>query len=511
MNRFLFSCSTRGLLPLSALALGAGTAAGQCVLTELQPVAPSSVALNDFFGCAVATDGSIIAIASKGDDDMGPDVGRVALYSFGSIDSNAPKQVLYPADAAPSKSFGSCLAISGGTMVIGAPLDDTVAPDAGAAYVFTKLGETWWQTQKLLPTVTVNGDKFGSSVAIDGNQLVVGTAGSSNRAYVYLRSGSTWSSVDPPLVPTHGNPIRSVAISANRIVIGTHAFAHIYHKPTTSWTHVGWIQKTAGFGTSVAVRGDLVVVGDPLVDGGKGKVFVVDVAAWGWPETLLVGNDSVAQDAFGSSIAFADGVLTVGSPGSNGQLGAVYCFQKPAAVWLQTIKSSAKNPIAGSKLGSSVAVGGQVSVSGAPDAANGGIAYVLAGKPSVLFEKFGAGCVGAGGFTPNLEADGCASGGGFVSLELDSCLGGSMAVILIGTHELPPGSGLGCPILIGGVLPVEIKVPLFGSSPGEGAISIAGSIPTGYGPFEFVAQAFAADPTLPGGYSSSNGVRVQVQ
>ena len=121
--------------------------------------------------------------------------------------------------------FGLSVAISGDTMVVGAYNEDSnatgvdgdqnnLASDAGAAYVFTRSGTTWSQQAYLKASNTHNtqfGDIFGYSVAISGDTLVVGAhgedsnatgvngdqannsmGGNSGAAYVFTRSGTTW-------------------------------------------------------------------------------------------------------------------------------------------------------------------------------------------------------------------------------------------------------------------------------------------------------------------------------
>ena len=118
---------------------------------------------------------------------------------------------------------GYSVAISGDTLVVGAHSEDSgatgvggdesddSAPSAGAAYVFVRSGATWSQQAYLKASNTGSGDYFGLSVAISGDTLVVGayregsgatgvggdesddSALQSGAAYVFVRSGATWS------------------------------------------------------------------------------------------------------------------------------------------------------------------------------------------------------------------------------------------------------------------------------------------------------------------------------
>ncbi len=108
------------------------------------------------------------------------------------------QQMLTPSDG-PVDSFGSAVALNGDTVVVGAPLDDTAGgQDSGSAYVFFRSGAAWNEQQKLTPSDGAGNDNFGTSVAISGDTAVVGSpladtadvdAGS---AYVFVRSATTW-------------------------------------------------------------------------------------------------------------------------------------------------------------------------------------------------------------------------------------------------------------------------------------------------------------------------------
>src|SRR6185436_11257806 len=99
-------------------------------------------------------------------------------------------------DAGSSDLFGFSMDIDGDTAVAGAVGDNS---SAGSAYVFIRSGTTWTQQQKLTPTPAVStGANFGGAVSISGNTILIGTSASddvpfnSGSAYVFVRSGTTW-------------------------------------------------------------------------------------------------------------------------------------------------------------------------------------------------------------------------------------------------------------------------------------------------------------------------------
>src|SRR5262245_29890946 len=84
-------------------------------------------------------------------------------------------QQVNASDAYHYDNFGSVMAVSGNTLVVGAATVDTNnGPDTGAAYVFVHDGTNWVQKQKLTASDGAQYDNFGAAVAIDGNLIVIG-------------------------------------------------------------------------------------------------------------------------------------------------------------------------------------------------------------------------------------------------------------------------------------------------------------------------------------------------
>jgi len=146
-------------------------------LTESAKLTASDGATNDFFGRDVAVSGDTIVIGAYG-DDIGPNTEQGSAYVFvkpaggwsGSLTESAK---LTASDGAALDRFGSSVAISGDTIVVGAPVN-------GAAYVFVKPPAGWIGDLSESATLTasdwVAGDAFGGfgSVAVNGATIVVG-------------------------------------------------------------------------------------------------------------------------------------------------------------------------------------------------------------------------------------------------------------------------------------------------------------------------------------------------
>ncbi len=150
---------------------------------------PAGGASGDQIGSSVALDGSTAIIGAPGTDGQ-----RGAAYVFvGEGSTWSSKTKLVASDAAPGDQLGSAVAVSGSTALLGA-YDRNSA--TGAAYVFTGSGSSWAQQKELLAQDATSGDRFGWTLAITGDTAIVGAplkAASQGAAYVFARSGGTWS------------------------------------------------------------------------------------------------------------------------------------------------------------------------------------------------------------------------------------------------------------------------------------------------------------------------------
>jgi len=261
---------------------------------------------------------------------------------------------LFANDGLPNDLFGYSVAISGDTGVVGAPSHDLPGlPSAGAAYVFIRSGSTWSLQQKLTASDAVASQSYGTSVSIAGNTIIVGAHGNASMgaAYVYTRSGTLWS--------------QQQKLTASDGVAGDR------------------------FGYSVAIHSDTAVIGSVLddtpggTDAGSAYVFTRSGTVWSQQQKLLA-SDGGASDEFGT-VAIDGETVVVGGRNNNGtssDVGAAYVFTRSGTVWSQQQKLTAADALAGDRLGSAVAISGNTiaAASDANDNANGtdaGAAYVF--------------------------------------------------------------------------------------------------------------------------------------
>jgi len=143
---------------------------------------------DDQFGDSVAVDGDTIAIGADEDDDKGDKSGSV--YIFSRKDTTWTEQAkLTASDGTSGDNFGESVAISGDTLVVGADQGPSDGP--GSAYVFKLVNGVWTEQRKLRASNGASEDKFGDTVAISGDTVVVGAdqddqnGEDSGSAYVY--------------------------------------------------------------------------------------------------------------------------------------------------------------------------------------------------------------------------------------------------------------------------------------------------------------------------------------
>ncbi|MGH9840655.1 MAG: FG-GAP repeat protein, partial [Blastocatellia bacterium] len=158
--------------------------------TQQQKLTDANGVAYDYFGASVAIGGDTVVIGADGNAGLG------AAFVFvrnGAVWTQ--QQKLTDANGAASDSFGRSVAISGDTVVIGAPYDDVGGNlDQGSVIVFVRNGATWTQQRKLTDSLGAAGDDFGRSVAIGGDTAVIGAYGNAGQgaAFVFVRNGAVW-------------------------------------------------------------------------------------------------------------------------------------------------------------------------------------------------------------------------------------------------------------------------------------------------------------------------------
>lgn len=276
------------------------------------------------FGRDVAISGDRILIGASADDQGGGNAG--AVYVFQRSGTSWTEQTkLLAWDATNGDYFGSAVRLDGDTAIISAPGDDVgVFPDVGSAYIWVYNGTGWTQQEKLTVSSGETADWVGSEVDVSGDFAVVGASGDDDAgdeagaAYIFQRIGTNWTEQTKLIASDTqaGDHFgESVAISGNRIVIGaadnvrSNGFwsgaAYVFVNDGTGWFEAfklesSDVQYEDDFGKAVAIQGTRVVVGatrddhSGLVDAGSAYVFEVPGSG---PPTALCKNVTAEADA----------------------------------------------------------------------------------------------------------------------------------------------------------------------------------------------------------------------
>jgi hypothetical protein len=191
------------------------------------------------------------------------------------------------------------VAIDGDTAVIGAIQEMGAVLDSGAAFVYVRSSGVWTQQAKLFAPDGAAGDNFGLSVAISGSTILVGALGHNGgegAAYVFVRSGSSWSAQAELTYPAPPVPIAefgdAVALSGDTALISTAntALAFVFVRQGQTWRVQGVLhaphQPGLYFGVAVALWGDTALVGACCDYQGqlKGVAFVFARNGGAWRE-----------------------------------------------------------------------------------------------------------------------------------------------------------------------------------------------------------------------------------
>ncbi len=147
----------------------------------------------DHFGCSVSIDGNVALVGAYQNDDKGDNSGSAYIFSYDGV-SWSQQTKLTSMDAAEGDMFGYSVSISGESLIVGAYNDDDQGSNSGSAYIFHYDGSSWVQQAKLTASDGVANNEFGSSVAIDGNDAIVGACYHSKpgSAYIYRYDGTSW-------------------------------------------------------------------------------------------------------------------------------------------------------------------------------------------------------------------------------------------------------------------------------------------------------------------------------
>ena len=350
---------------------------------------------------AVSGDGNTICVGARNEDTTASDSGAVYVYTYGS-GTWTYRARLKASDAQSTDFLGEAgLAISddGRTIVVAARLEDTGGTDAGAAYVFMSSNSTWssFTQQKLQASNKAAGDQYcRCDVSGDGNTIIVGAPhedGSTNSvlssgaAYIYSRSGDSWTEdqILYPSDPIENNKfgednalnedgtVAAIAATGDDTTATDSGAVYIFTKSNGTWSQETKLKVTSGGpnasdhwgGVSLSDDGLTLSAGtsnDDTTASNSGAVYVFNKSNGTWSQTVkLKASNAGADDRLGGRTRISgtgDTIVSGAREEDTGvnQAGSAYIFTLNNGTWTQRQQIQASDRASWDLFGDSVGI-----------------------------------------------------------------------------------------------------------------------------------------------------------
>ena len=396
-----FTASDGVNLATSASEFSLSFAGDWSLATQQAKVQGSNTLSGDAFTRAVSIsgDGNLFIVGASGNGSGSINSGAAYIFAR-SGPTWAEQAILKASDAAQSDLFGYGAAISsdGNTAIVGAVAEDTGGSSAGAAYIFTRSGSTWTEQAKIQASNKGSGDQLGKVVSMsnDGNTVIVGArledtgAANAGSAYIFTRSGSTWTQqaqIQPSVTASGGAFGTSVTISddGNTAFVGAGDYetnngagVYVFTRSGSTWTEEVRLQPSTttlgdNFGISISASsdGNTVISGASLYhtnaisDAGAAFIFTRSGSTW-TEEAMIQASDQGVSYQFGLAVSMSNDGNTVivgaifddDGTIANEETGAAYIFTRDGSTWTEQSKLTASDAEKGDQFGYSVAVSG---------------------------------------------------------------------------------------------------------------------------------------------------------
>ena len=366
---------------------------------------------DDQFGYSVDVAGDTIVVGVPFAGMGGDKRGAAHVFTANRDGTVTQTAILNSPEPANEEYFGASVAMSADTIVIGAP---GATSNRGAVYLYEKPASGWGDATKTATLTASNSAEaawFGYSVGISGDTVVAGAIGHDRwrgAGYVFSKPSGGWSTATETAILTASNAADddrfgySVDVSGDTIILGapgaknSQGAAYVFGKPSGGWstaTETVMLIRPVPvvedwFGLSVGVSGDTIVVGAPGTSDKRGSGHVFKKPPGGWAtvtETATLTASNAADGAqLGMSVKISEDRILIGAPyaGSGGKdRGAAYVFSKSLAT--ETAILTASNPVDDDSFGWSVGMSADTIVVGAVGVVKfQGTAYVY-GAPGI--------------------------------------------------------------------------------------------------------------------------------
>jgi hypothetical protein len=365
---------------------------GDTWIPEAEIVPADAQALHQF-GVSVSIVGDTLIAGAPGDGETAQGAGAAYVFTrIGGVWTQEAK--LLASDGMPGDAFGTSVSFSGDTVIVGAPLSDAVMPDAGAAYVYVRSGSVWTEQAKLVEPNAAGDERFGQAVAVDGDDAAVGAPNSDENGfmdagalYLFERVGEVWGQALKFTAQDGGAGDElgyAVSIHLGTVAAGapeqSSGAVYVLVKSGPTW---GFEQKiehptaSSDFGASVSIVGDRLIVGAPMnVAFNTESATVLTRSGGVWTAQKYISNPGGPFIGFSAAVALDGDRPMVGAPKSNASIfdddaGTVHVFT-PAGTAAQVISPMEQGVY--HQFGAALAFSGDTAIAGVP---NERAAYVL--------------------------------------------------------------------------------------------------------------------------------------
>lgn len=362
---------------------------------RLEP-SPLQPPFHDQFGTAVAASANGNTLAVSGiTNDVGAVSEAGAIFIYDRVQGNWMQTArLTASDGQEDDSLGITLAISeDGNTVVAGPIEHSLTfKNEGAVYVFHRVNGTWTQEAELRSPSPANQGGFGFwGVAISGDTIAAGDLGGPASNFysgvdVFTRVNGVWqlSSVielpnDPDFSPTGVALSGGTLVAANTGGNAGNGVAYVFGQVNGNWLLQSKLSPVdlssgAGFGTSVDISGDTVLIGAPGAPGssafsGAAYVFIKQDSTW-VQTSKLTAADGVSGDSFGIAVSIQGGTIVAGAWGhatsAGFNAGAAYLFRSKDNQWTQFAELAGSDVAAGGGFGGAIVFRNGTLLVGAP-------------------------------------------------------------------------------------------------------------------------------------------------
>ncbi|MBK9983727.1 MAG: FG-GAP repeat protein, partial [Saprospiraceae bacterium] len=304
-------------------------------ITEYNPVADTAGVAGDFFGNSVSISGDFAIVGSPNDDETNNNQGSATIYHFNQGHWTWMQKITDPTGFMDD-NFGISVSLSGNFAIVGAYNDDGPFNNQGSVSVFQYNGISWDWLEKITDPDGAASDHFGFSVSMSGDNFIAGS---------YLDDSSPG---------------------------GDQGSACVFHFDGTNWVFVVKLTDPLsgladGFGSSVSLAGNNIIVGSPYddaganTDQGSASIYQYDGNAWVYMQKVI-DSDGASSDYFGSSVTISNIYAAIGSPGdkvgNNEDQGSATVFRYNGSSWVSMQKKTSITGLANDGFGISLSISG---------------------------------------------------------------------------------------------------------------------------------------------------------